>query len=67
MFKLVIEVCFEDHFGLIRAIFLLLGSTKSVYFFWDTRYNLTFIMLLFITLLNFKEVLFEPIQFLCNV
>ena len=33
MFKLTIEVCFESCFGLIHAIFLLLGSTKSVYFF----------------------------------
>ena len=33
MFKLAIEVCFENCFGLIHAIFLLLGSTKSVYFF----------------------------------
>ena len=31
MFKLAIEVCFENYFGLIHAIFLLLGSTKSVY------------------------------------
>ena len=33
MFKLAIEVCFENHFGLIHAIFLSLGSTKSRYFF----------------------------------
>ena len=33
MFKLAIKVCFENHFGLIHAIFLLLGLTKSVYFF----------------------------------
>ena len=33
MFNLAIEVCFENHFGLIRAIFLSLGSSKSVYFF----------------------------------
>ena len=33
MFKLAIEVCFENYFGLIHAIFSLLGSTKSVYFF----------------------------------
>ena len=33
MFKLAIEVCFENHFGLIRAIFLSLRSSKSVYFF----------------------------------
>ena len=33
MFKLAIEVCFENYFRLIHAIFLLLGSTKSVYFF----------------------------------
>ena len=32
MSKLAIEVCFENHFELIRAIFLSLGSTKSVYF-----------------------------------
>ena len=38
MFKLAIEVCFEHHSGLINAIFQSLGSTKSVYFFWDTRY-----------------------------
>ena len=38
MFKLAIEVCFENYFGLIHAIFLLLGSMKSAYFFWDTRY-----------------------------
>ena len=42
MFKLAIEVlCFENNFGLIHAILLLLGSTKSVYFFWDTRYIYT--------------------------
>ena len=33
MFKLAIEVCIENHFGLIHAIFLSLGSTKSGYFF----------------------------------
>ena len=33
MFKLALEVCFENHFGLIHAIFLSLGSTKSGYFF----------------------------------
>ena len=33
MFKLAIEVCSENHFGLIHAIFQSLGSTKSVYFF----------------------------------
>ena len=33
MFKLAIKVCFENHFGLIHAIFLSLGSTKSGYFF----------------------------------
>ena len=33
MFKLTIEVCFENNFGLIHAIFLSLGSLKSVYFF----------------------------------
>ena len=33
MFKLAINVCFENQFGLIRAIFLSLGSSKSVYFF----------------------------------
>ena len=33
MFKLAIEVCFENFFELIHAIFLLVGSTKSVYFF----------------------------------
>ena len=38
MFKLAIEVCFENHFGLIHAICLSLGSTKSGYFSWDTRY-----------------------------
>ena len=36
-FKLAIDVSFENNFGLIRAMFLSLGSTKSVYFFWDTR------------------------------
>ena len=39
MFKLAVEVRFENYFGLIRAIFLSLGSSKSVYFFWDTRYS----------------------------
>ena len=38
MFKLAIKVRFENHFGLIHAMFLSLGSTKSGYFFWDTRY-----------------------------
>ena len=33
MFKLATEVCFENHFGLIHAIVLSLGSTKSRYFF----------------------------------
>ena len=33
-----VKVCFENHFGLINAIFLLHGSTKSVCFFWDNRY-----------------------------
>ena len=33
MFKLVIEVCFEKHSGLIHATFWSLGSTKSVCFF----------------------------------
>ena len=33
MFKLAIKVCFENYFVLIHVIFLLLGSTKSVYFF----------------------------------
>ena len=33
MFKLAIEVCIENHFGLIRATFLSLGSTKSLHFF----------------------------------
>ena len=37
MFKLAVEVRFENHFGLVRSIFLSLGSSKSVYFFWDTR------------------------------
>ena len=32
IFKLAIEVCFENHFGLIHAMFLSLGSTKSGYF-----------------------------------
>ena len=36
MFKLAMEVCFENYFGLIHAIFLLLGSTKSVYFVFGT-------------------------------
>ena len=42
MFKLAIEVCFENHFGLIHAVCLSLGSTKSGYFFWDTRYESAF-------------------------
>ena len=33
MFKLAVEVCFENHCGLIHAIFLSVGSTKSVYLF----------------------------------
>ena len=33
LFKFAIEVCFENHFGLIHALFLSLGSTKCVYFF----------------------------------
>ena len=33
MFKLAIEVCFENHFGLSHDIFLSLGSKKSGYFF----------------------------------
>ena len=33
MSKLAIEICFDNLFGLIRAIFSPLGSTKSVYFF----------------------------------
>ena len=33
MFQLAIEVCFENYFGLIHAIFLSLGSSESVYFF----------------------------------
>ena len=33
MFKLAIGVCFENHFGLIHAMFLSLGSTKPGYFF----------------------------------
>ena len=33
MFKLAIEVCFENNFGLIHAIFLSLGSIKSVHLF----------------------------------
>ena len=32
MFKLAIKVCFENHFGLINAIFLSPGSTKLGYF-----------------------------------
>ena len=42
MFKLAIEVCFENHFGLIHAIFLLLGSTKSGYFFLGHPVHLQF-------------------------
>ena len=34
MFKLAIEICFENHFGLIHVIFLSLGLTKSVCFFY---------------------------------
>ena len=33
MSKLAIELCFENHFWLIRSVFLSQGSTKSVYFF----------------------------------
>ena len=33
MFKLNIKECFKNDFGLIRAKFSWLGSTKSVYFF----------------------------------
>ena len=33
MFKLAIEVCSENHFGLIHALFLSRGSSKSVYIF----------------------------------
>ena len=42
MFKLAIEVCFEIHFGLIRAIFLSLGSRNPYTFFGtpDTLYNI---------------------------
>ena len=32
VFKLAIEVYSDNHFGLIHAIFLSLGSTKSVHF-----------------------------------
>ena len=32
MFKLVIKVCFDNHFGLIYTIFLSLGSMKSINF-----------------------------------
>ena len=32
MFKLASEVCFENHVGMTHAIFLSLGSKKSVYF-----------------------------------
>ena len=38
MFKLAIEECFKNHFDLMHAVLLSLGSTKSVYFFWDIRY-----------------------------
>ena len=38
MFKLAIGVCFKIYFGSIHAVVLSLESTKSVYFFWDTRY-----------------------------
>ena len=34
---IAMEVCYEGKFGLIHALFLSLGSTKSVYFIWDTR------------------------------
>ena len=33
MFKLAIEVCFENYLELIHVTFLSLGSTKSVHFF----------------------------------
>ena len=37
MFRLAIEVYSKTKFGLIHAMFLSLGSTKSAYFIWDTR------------------------------
>ena len=40
MFKLAIEVCLKSHFELIHYKFSSLRSTKSVYFFWDTRYQI---------------------------
>ena len=39
MFKLDIEVCCKNYFELIHAIFLSLGSTKSVYFFGTPVYS----------------------------
>ena len=36
VFKLTIEVCFKNVFGLIHAKLSSLGSTKSVYFFLGT-------------------------------
>ena len=39
MFKLAIDECFKSYFEWIHAIVLSLGSTKSVYYFWDTLYS----------------------------
>ena len=33
MFKLDVEVCFQNYFVLIPAMLLLLGSIRSIYFF----------------------------------
>ena len=52
MFKLAIEVCFENHFGLIHAISLSLGLTKSGYFFWDTRYIYIYICIYIYVLIS---------------
>ena len=65
MFKLAIGVCFENHFGLIHAIFLSLGSTKSGYFFfghpvYDSYYTyllhlLTYLLHLLTYLLTYLD------------
>ena len=38
MFTLAMEVCFKTWLSLIQAMFLSQELTKSVFFFWDTRY-----------------------------
>ena len=59
LFKLAIGVCFENHFGLIHAIFLSLGSSKSVNFFLGHWYTVCHLPLLY-TLENiFFDLVFE--------